>query len=138
MKKAPSSVVWGCALAVATLPFLTPRVLTAQQDASRNGAPHEAVYHVGDAGVTPPKGISMPQPEYSDYARRKKISGSVLLGMIVQPDGTVRSVQVTRSLEKSLDQKAIEAVNKWKFQPATKDGLPVAVRVEAEVTFRIR
>jgi len=97
----------------------------------------DAIYEIGH-GVTPPKGVYMPDAEYSEKARKKKISGTVLLAMVVLADGTVRDVTVTQSLEPSLDQQAIEAVKRWKFQPATKDGKPVAVHVKAEVSFRIR
>jgi TonB family protein len=49
----------------------------------------------------------------------------------------VRDVQITQSLERSLDQQAIAALAKWKFEPATKDGEPVAVRLEIEMSFRL-
>ena len=124
-----------CAVALATL--LGVPLMAAQEDA-RQDASGETVYNVRDPGVKPPRGISMPQPEYSEQARRKKISGTVLVMMIVRPDGTVRDVKIKKSLEKSLDQQAIAAVQTWTFQPATKDGQPVAARVDSEVTFRIR
>lgn len=95
------------------------------------------VYETADV-TTPPKGTYMPDPEYSEKGRKKKISGTILLAMVVLADGTVREVTVTKSLEPSLDQQAIQAVKTWKFQPATKDGKPVAVHVKAEVSFRIR
>jgi periplasmic protein TonB len=94
------------------------------------------VYKVGN-GVTPPKGIYMPNPQYSEKGRKKKINGTVLVTIIVNADGTVRDAKVTRGLERSLDQQAIVAVSKWKFEPATKDGKPVAVHVPVEVDFRL-
>ena len=92
----------------------------------------------GDYGVTAPKAIYHPDPEYTDRARRKKISGSVVLSIVVTPEGTVRDAKVTTSLDKDLDQQALNAVNTWKFEPATKDGKPVPVRISVEMTFRIR
>jgi len=98
----------------------------------------DTVYAVRQDGVTAPKGIYMPNPEYSEKARRKKIQGVVVVEMIVTADGTVRDAKVVKSLEESLDKQAIAAVSTWRFKPATKDGTPVAVRVPAEVSFHIR
>ena len=76
-------------------------------------------------------------PEYSEEARKAKYQGTVVLWMIVDPNGSPRDVRVTRSLGMGLDQKAIEAVRKWKFEPAMKDGKPVAVQISVEVNFRL-
>ena len=57
--------------------------------------------------------------------------------MIVDPNGTPQQVKVTRKLGMGLDEKAIEAVRKWKFEPAMKDGKPVAVQISVEVNFRL-
>ena len=108
------------------------------QDSSQN--PDDRVYEVrkaGDYGVKPPKAIYSPNPEYSEKARRKKIQGVVVLGVVVNPDGTVRDATVVQSLEPGLDKQALAAVSKWKFQPATKDGKPVAVHVMVETNFRL-
>jgi len=79
----------------------------------------------------------MPSPEYSDYGRKKKIQGTVVLSIIVTPEGTARNIQVTKSLEPSLDKKAIECVSEWKFKPGTRDGAPVAMRITVETNFRL-
>ena len=76
------------------------------------------VYHVGN-GVTLPKPTFMPQPEYTESARKKKINGTVVVTMIVTPEGKVRAVKVTKSLDKDLDKQAIATVGTWKFEPAT-------------------
>lgn len=94
------------------------------------------VFRVG-GGVSAPKAIFSPEPEYSEEARKAKYSGVCVLGLIVGPDGKPRDIRVVRSLGLGLDQKAIEAVNKWKFEPAQKDGHPVAVAINVEVTFRL-
>src|SRR6266478_5977401 len=87
------------------------------------------------AEVTPPKPVYQPNPTYTESARRKKINGTVTVVMIVTPEGKVREVKVTKSLDKDLDQQAVTIVSTWKFQPATKDGKPVAVHLSAEVAF---
>jgi len=126
------------ACAAAVILMLSCRA-TAQETPGANAqtTENETVYEIGN-GVTPPKGTYMPNPEYSEKARKKKISGTVLVALVVMPDGKVRDVTVIKSLEKSLDEQAIGAVKTWTFKPATKNGNPVAVHVRAEVSFRIR
>jgi periplasmic protein TonB len=68
---------------------------------------------------------------------KHKIQGICVLGLTVDEHGSVRDVNVTRSLDKRLDQTAIDALKQWKFKPATKDGKPVAVRTSASVEFRL-
>jgi len=94
------------------------------------------VYHVGGA-VTPPRAIYAPNPEYTDKARKAKINGNVVVSLFVTPEGDARDVRVTKSLTPDLDAEAVEAVRKWKFKPATKDGQPVAVQIFAEANFRL-
>ena len=60
-----------------------------------------------------------------------------MLWLIVDANGAPREIKVARSLGMGLDQKAIEAVRKWKFEPAMKDGRPVAVQINVEVNFRL-
>jgi periplasmic protein TonB len=113
--------------------LLSGTALVAQQ--SSQSSP-EIVYEKFAKGVTPPKAVFQPNPEYAESARKKKIQGEVELSMIVTAEGTVRDATVTKSLDKDLDKKALEAVAKWKFEPATKDGKPVAIYIAATVEFR--
>ncbi len=94
------------------------------------------VYAVG-RGVRAPRAIYDPEPEYSDEARKMKHEGTVVLSIIVDAEGRARNIHVARSLGMGLDEKAIEAVKKWKFEPGKKDGQPVAVQVNVEVNFRL-
>jgi TonB family protein len=57
--------------------------------------------------------------------------------VVIGPDGRVRDLRVARSLGRGLDEKAMEAVKTWKFEPAMKDGKPVAVQVNIEITFQL-
>jgi periplasmic protein TonB len=93
-------------------------------------------FRVG-GGVSAPRAIYSPDPDYSEEARKAKWQGTVVLWIIVGPDGRTRDVRVVRSLGLGLDEKAIEAVKQWKFEPARKDGQPVAVQVNVEVNFRL-
>jgi TonB family protein len=94
------------------------------------------VYKVG-GGIAAPTAIQTPDPEYSEEARKAKYQGVVVLWLIVDQNGNPKQIKVQRPLGMGLDQKAIEAVQKWKFQPATKDGTPVAVQINVEVNFRL-
>lgn len=94
------------------------------------------VYHVG-GGVTAPRPLYQPDPEYTEEARKAKYQGIVVLWLIVTPDGRTKDIRISRSLGMGLDQKAVEAVRQWKFDPAKKDGVPVAVQLNVEVNFRL-
>jgi periplasmic protein TonB len=94
------------------------------------------VFRVG-GGVSAPRPIYKPDPEYSTEARQAKYQGTVILSLIVGADGRPRGIKVARSLGMGLDENAVEAVRQWRFEPATKDGKPVAVSVEVEVAFRL-
>ena len=94
------------------------------------------VYRIG-GGVSAPRPEYTPEPNYSDEARKAKYQGTVVLQIIVGPDGRVHNATVYRALGMGLDEKAIEAVHKWKFQPAEKDGHPVSVVMNVEVDFRL-
>ena len=93
-------------------------------------------FSVGN-GVSAPRPIDTPDPEYSEEARKAKYQGVVVLWLVVGPDGRPRGMKVQRSLGMGLDQKAIEAVQRWKVEPATMNGRPVAVQISAEVNFHL-
>lgn len=94
------------------------------------------VYRIG-GGVSAPVPIFKPEPEYSEEARKAKFQGTVLLAIVILPDGTTSNIRVIRPLGLGLDEKAIEAVSKWRFRPSMKDGKPVAVTANVEVNFRL-
>jgi TonB family protein len=94
------------------------------------------VYRVG-GGVSAPSVLFKVDPEYSEEARKAKYSGTVLLSLIVDPQGHAQNIKVLRSLGLGLDEKAMEAVAKWKFKPGMKDGRAVAVMATIEVNFRL-
>jgi TonB family protein len=94
------------------------------------------VYWPGN-GVTMPHAIYSPEPEFSDEARRVKFQGIVTLLAVIGPDGRPKNLLVARSLGMGLDEKAIEAVRNWRFEPGRKDGRPVAVQIEVEVDFHL-
>jgi protein TonB len=95
------------------------------------------IFRPGVGGVTRPRPVYDPDPDYSDAARKAKYQGSVLLWLVVGPDGRPHNVRVERSLGMGLDEKALAAVSTWRFQPATLNGKPVAVEINVEVSFRL-
>jgi len=102
----------------------------------RGGGVGGGVFRVG-GGVSAPRVTYQPDPEYSEEARKAKYQGTCVLWLVVGPDGRPRDIRVARSLGLGLDEKAIEAVKTWKFEPAMKDGKPVAVQINVEVSFRL-
>jgi periplasmic protein TonB len=93
-------------------------------------------YRIG-GGVSAPIPIFQPEPEYSEEARKAKWQGTVMLSLVVDENGKAVGIKVTKSLGLGLDEKAIEAVQKWRFKPGTKDGKPVPVIASVEVNFRL-
>ena len=87
--------------------------------------------------VRPPVLLHSVDPEYSESARKAKLSGDVIVGLTVDAAGEPQNVHVTRGLGNELDEKAIEAVQQYRFKPATKDGEPVAVALNVAVNFQI-
>jgi TonB family protein len=90
---------------------------------------------VGD--VTAPRPIYAPEPEFSEAARKAGYQGVCLLSLIVGANGKPRDIKVVRKLGMQLDEKAVEAVRNWTFEPARKDGEAVAVRIEVEVSYHL-
>lgn len=89
------------------------------------------------ADITPPRPIYSPNPEYSKQARKAGFQGSCELSLRVGTDGVVRDVKVTKSLGMGLDEKSVNAVRSWRFEPARKSGIPIEAQITVEVSFRL-
>ena len=94
------------------------------------------VFRIG-GGVSAPRLTYKVEPEYSEEARKAKYQGTVVLAIEVWQDGRAHNIRVIRSLGLGLDEKAVGAVQEWKFVPGKKDGIPVKVRANVEVNFRL-
>lgn len=94
------------------------------------------VYRIGGA-VLAPRLVYKIEPEYSEEARKAKWQGMVVLSAIVDKNGRTREIKIVRPLGLGLDERAIEAVQKWVFKPAFLNGVPVAVIATIEVNFRL-
>src|ERR1019366_2606441 len=101
------------------------------------GGTPAGVFRVG-SGVRAPRLISKVEPKYSTEALTAKLQGTVLLYVVVDENGNPGDVRVLRPLGLGLDQKAVEAVQTWRFEPGLKDGKPVPVEAQIGVNFRLR
>jgi TonB family protein len=81
--------------------------------------------------------LDAPPPEYTDEARRAELEGAVAVSLVVGENGKARDLHVVRPLGLGLDEKAIEAVSRWRFAPAVLNGHGMAVPATVEVTFRL-
>jgi TonB family protein len=110
---------------------LTPIGLSLE-DSYKGAFPY---YRVGGK-VSAPVVLYSPEAEFTDDARRANYSGVCIISMIVDADGMPQNVRIVKPLDHGLSEKAIEAVSRYRFKPAMKDGKPVPVMVNVEVNFR--
>jgi protein TonB len=90
------------------------------------------------SGITPPELLREVKPDYTEEARRRGVTGEVLLEIVVKRDGSVGQVRVLQGLGAGLDERAVEAVRQWRFSPSRRQGTPVDVMVEVAVEFKFR
>ncbi len=90
------------------------------------------------SGIEAPRLLREVVPDYTDRARRAGLEGEVLLEVVVTADGGVGDVRILRRLGSGLDEEAVSAVRQWRFEPARRQGTPVAVVVEVAVGFSLR
>jgi TonB family protein len=96
------------------------------------------VYDANEPGLTLPKVTTEVRPHYTREAMQRKVAGTVIVAGVVEVDGTVRDISVTRALDPVLDEQAIAAARQWRFVPGMKDGKPVPVRITLELTFTLK
>lgn len=95
------------------------------------------IYKIGELGVQAPVPKFTPDPDYSEEARKAKYQGTVTLYAIIGQDGKPRALKIVHSLGMGLDEKAMEKVRTWLFEPGKKDGQAVAVAMNIEVDFHL-
>ena len=96
-----------------------------------------SAFRVG-GGVKAPSLLYKVEPEYSEEARAAKYQGTVLLKVVVDVDGRAKDIQVLNGLGLGLDEKAVMAIQQWKFKPGERDGAPVPVQAQIEVNFKLK
>jgi len=87
--------------------------------------------------VTEPVLLWKAEPEYSEEARKAKIQGTVIVRAEIDARGQVQNISVAQGLGLGLDEKAIAAVQKWRFRPGTRNGKPVATQAMIHLSFRL-
>jgi periplasmic protein TonB len=90
------------------------------------------------SGIEPPRLLREVKADYSEEARRRSVSGDVVLEIVVRRDGSVGDVRIVRGLPGGLDDRAVDAVRQWRFSPARRQGAAVDVVVEVAVEFKLR
>ena len=100
---------------------------------------NETVYDTGN-GVSVPAVVRQVKPDYTPQALDARIQGGVILDAIVRADGEVGDVKVRTSLDSKLglDEQAVSAMKQWLFTPGLREGKPVAVRIQVEMTFALK
>ncbi len=106
------------------------------EDKDNKDAPPTKVYEPG-GDVKPPKLVHYVEPDFSPKSKEAFVEGTVKLSIVVTTDGVATDLHVTSGLNAEQDRTAVEAVKQWKFQPGTKSGQPVNVRVAVEVSFHL-
>lgn len=123
----PNRRVWTLLLVTAWTAAVLP--------ASADSADDEPVFEIGP-GITPPRVTHQVTPQTKpDDDKGFRVSGTVLVGLVVSSKGEPKEVHVVKSLDKDIDQTAVEAVKQWHFDPAKKGDQPVAVRISVEIRF---
>jgi protein TonB len=94
-------------------------------------------YRAG-SGIEPPQLVHEVKADYTEDARQHRITGEVVLEIVVRRDGSVGDVEVLQGLSWGLNERAVQAVRQWRFAAARRQGSPVDVIVEVAVEFKIR
>jgi TonB family protein len=118
----------------------SPGASTREAERPSNRPSEPLVYEPGQIGVIAPTVVTRVPARYPPEAVRQGIQGTVILRCIVEPDGSVSSATVTRSIDKTLglDDEAVRAVRQWRFEPGRHEGVPVRVATLVTVTFALR
>jgi protein TonB len=106
-------------------------------DAGSGGGTGGGAYRPG-TGIEAPRLLREVKADYTESARRRQIEGEVELEVVINRDGSVGQVTVTKGLGEGLDQRAVAAVRQWQFAPARRRGEPVDVVVDVSVEFKLR
>jgi TonB family protein len=96
-----------------------------------------ALGHVPVGKVSAPVPLRKVDPKYFPAAMADRVEGKVRLAAVIQKDGHVGSIRVLQALDDRLDKSAQEAMDKWLFEPALRDGQPVEVDAVIEIPFHL-
>lgn len=89
------------------------------------------------AGIEPPVAVRMVPPKFPPQLAREGVSGIVAVRCTIDEKGNVTEPVVEKSSNAAFDQPALDAITKWRFKPATKDGTPVPLKVTIPIRFNV-
>lgn len=118
-------------------PSTTPAAAATSDPVQQTASPSDTKPRRIGGGVKPPKLLHAKEPEFNEAARALKYSGVVLINLWLHPDGTVSHLSLVRALGLGLDERALAAVQKYTFSPATMNDTPVLVELNVEVNFQV-
>jgi TonB family protein len=98
------------------------------------GQQDDTIYKPGN-GVSLPKLVTDVRPQYTADALRRRVTGAVLLQCVVDREGVPTNIEVVQSLDESLDEAALKALQQWRFEPGKKDGKAVLVQIDVKMAF---
>lgn len=128
-------VVFGIALITGSC-ATDPR--SAHDSRSTSGGPPDTSFVCPNGAVTKaPREVSCPKPPYPDDVRRLRIEGRVIVQAVVETDGAVSDVKVVKSPDPQLSKVTLATVRKWRYEPASCDGVPVRAHLTMTATFRL-
>jgi len=119
------------------VPSTTPAAAATSDPVQQAGSPSDTKPRRIGGEIKPPKLLRAKEPEFNEAARGLKYSGVVLINFWLHPDGTVSHLSLVRALGLGLDERALAAVQKYTFSPATMNDKPVLVELNVEVNFQI-
>jgi periplasmic protein TonB len=93
---------------------------------------------VSGPGIVGPRAIYAPTADFTDAARRDRVTGIVVMSVVVDATGRVESVSVFESLRDDLDRSAVTAMKTWRFEPAQNNGKTVPARINVEMSFNLK
>lgn len=102
-----------------------------------DNTPDSEIYHIKKDDVLPPRPTYTPEPEFSEEARHARFQGIVVMKVVVNKTGNIVRIKLEKALGKGLDENAMEELKSWRFEPATRNGQPVAVEMNIEVSFNL-
>jgi len=107
--------------------------------AEANGSKKDTVAEVYEPGgsIKAPKLLHYVEPEFSSKSKEAFIEGTVKISTVITAEGRPSETRIVHGLNAEEDRTAVEALKQWRFQPGTKDGKPVNVRVIVEVAFHL-
>lgn len=106
-----------------------------REDHANSAQPESVRVYRLSKGISPPIPVYKPDPQFIEEDQKLGFAGTVTVSLILDDKGIPRNIEVLRPLGGGLDEETMRTVSAWKFEPAKKDGQPVAVHVEVQVQF---